>query len=233
VVGLVLLLAASSAVAGTGTRVSPETLAEIARAWVAERLPAAEQSSIVLVGTPRELVLPAGEVTTTVRLQAGTLAGGAVTVLIEALVTEVGGTRTARSTTVNLQVGGERDVIVAVRELPRRTIVARSDVHVERRPLGRIPPGALGALAEVVAKEVARPVAPGEIITTSAVTPAVAIRRGSAVTVRLDGPGFRIVTRGIASEDGAPGQTIRVVNQTSRREMLGTVEDARTVRIPF
>jgi flagella basal body P-ring formation protein FlgA len=37
----------------------------------------------------------------------------------------------------------------------------------------------------------------------------------------------------VASEDGAIGQSIRVVNQTSRRELVGRVEDERTVRIPF
>jgi flagella basal body P-ring formation protein FlgA len=37
----------------------------------------------------------------------------------------------------------------------------------------------------------------------------------------------------VAAEDGAVGQVIRVVNQTSRRELAGRVEDERTVRVGF
>jgi flagella basal body P-ring formation protein FlgA len=104
---------------------------------------------------------------------------------------------------------------------------------VERRPIERVPSAALGTPVEAIGKEVARPIAPGEVMTASTVTPVIAIRRGSAVTLLLEGPGFRIVARGIASEDGAPGQAIRVVNQSSRRELIGKVENERTVRIPF
>jgi flagella basal body P-ring formation protein FlgA len=37
----------------------------------------------------------------------------------------------------------------------------------------------------------------------------------------------------VAAEDGAVGETIRVVNQISRRELSGTVEDERTVRVAW
>ena len=53
------------------------------------------------------------------------------------------------------------------------------------------------------------------------------------VSLILEGPGFRIMARGVAAEDGAVGQTIRVTNQASRRELAGKVEDERTVRVAF
>jgi flagella basal body P-ring formation protein FlgA len=209
-------------------------VAQIARTWLAERLgPVAERSTIESTGTPRDLVLPSGDIATSVRLQAGSLSGGPVTLLVEAVVTEPSGARTARSTTVGFRINGEQNVVVAVRELRRRSIVVAGDVRVERRPIERVPSAALGTPVEAIGKEVARPIAPGEVMTASAVTPVIAIRRGSAVTLLLEGPGFRIVARGIASEDGAPGQAIRVVNQSSRRELIGKVENERTVRIPF
>jgi flagella basal body P-ring formation protein FlgA len=82
-----------------------------------------------------------------------------------------------------------------------------------------------------VGKEVVRAVAPGEVVIAAAVAPPRTIRRGSVVSLILEGQGFRIVARGIASEDGAVGQTIKVVNQSSRRELAGRIEDERTVRV--
>lgn len=229
---LVLVLVSPGSAAPA--RLTSETLVAIARDWLAERLgPDAERAQIELTGMPRDLVLPAGDPTIQVRLQAGALSGGPVTLVVEATVAEPGGPRTSRSTSVGFRVNGERQVVVAVRELTRRMVVAPTDVRVERRPVERIPPGAAGDVREVVGKEVARPIAPGEIVPASAITPVIAVRRGSAVMLLLDGPGFRIVARGIASEDGAPGQAIRVVNQSSRREMVGKVENERTIRIGY
>src|SRR5262249_9054891 len=78
-----------------------------------------------------------------------------------------------------------------------------------------------------------RSLAPGEVLTASSVATPRAVRRGAVVTLLVEGRGFRIVARGGASEDGAVGDTIKVVNQSSRREMAGRVEDGRAVRIPF
>jgi flagella basal body P-ring formation protein FlgA len=227
-------LLAGAPAAAAPARVASETLVGVARDWLVDRLgPEGEQARIELTAPPRDLLLPPGERSLRVRLQAGALTGGPVTLLVEALVTEPNGARTARSTTVGFRVNGEKPVVVAVRELTRRTIVAAADVRVERRPVERIPPGAVGDPREVIGKEVARPIAPGEAVAAAAITPVIAVRRGTAVTVLLDGPGFRIAARGIASEDGARGQAIRVINPSSRREMVGLVEDERTIRVPF
>jgi flagella basal body P-ring formation protein FlgA len=235
---LSILLVASLALPAAAaplTRLSAEVIAEFARTWLTERLgPDGDGLRIELVAQPRDLVLPGdGHVTTAASVQAGSLAGGPVTVLVEATLTDPSGTRTSRSTTVALRLNVDQDVVVALRELPRRAIVAARDLRVERRPADRVPRGAVADLRDAIGREITRPVGPGEVLTASALTTAVVMRRGAVITLRLDGPGFRINARGVASEDGAIGQSIRVVNQTSRRELVGRVEDERTVRIPF
>jgi flagella basal body P-ring formation protein FlgA len=229
-------LAASHAFGGPAepARLSPEAVAAIARDWLAERVgPEIEHGTIEPVAPPRELALPAGEVSTAVTLQAGTLTGGPVTVLVEAVSHDRLGVRTARSTTVVFRINAQHDVAVAGRELPPRTLLTAADVRMERRSCDRVPAGALRNAREAIGKEVTRSLVPGEPLTAASVVPARAIRRGGVVTLLVEGQGFRIVARGIASEDGAVGDTIRVVNQSSRREMAGRVEDDRTVRIPF
>ena len=232
-----LSLLAPPAPAGTaagGTTLSAEALVGLARHWLAERLAAeVEPTAIEPVGTPRELVLPPGALSLQLTQQSGSAAAGAVTVLVEAVVTDMRGARTARSTTVNFRVNALQDVVVAVRELHRKTPVAAADVRREQRPAARVPHGALRDVADAVGKETTRPLAPGEVLTGPSVSAQLLIRRGALVSLVLEGPSFRIVARGVAVEDGALGAPIRVINQASRREVVGRVEDGRTVRISF
>jgi len=225
---------ASGAALPEPARLSSEAVAAIARDWITTHAGTnLERNAVELAAPPRELVLPAGDISTTVTLQTGSLSGGPVTVLVEVTSQDRLGARTTRSTTVNFRIGAHQDVVVAVRELPIRTALTSGDVRTERRPYDRVPPGALHETREVVGKEVTRSLAPGEVLTASSVATPRAVRRGAVVTLLVEGRGFRIVARGVASEDGAVGDTIKVVNQSSRREMAGKVEDDRTVRIPF
>ncbi len=239
-----LLVAAIPAAGGAGTpwppegeriqRLPSEAVAELARGFVLERYGAElAGATIEPVGTPRELVLPAGEIATAVSLQAGSPSSGHLIVLVEAAVAQPRGVRVERSATVTLRVNVARPVIVAVRELARGTVIQSRDLRVEQRPAERTPRGAITEMDLAAGKEVVRAVAPGEAVTTSAVASVRAIRRGAVVALVLQGPGFRIVARGIASEDGAVGETIRVVNQSSRREVSGRIDDDRTVRVSF
>jgi len=220
--------------APAGSSLGADAVARIARDWLIERLGSdVDPHAVELAGPPRELALPAGEVTFNTTQQSGSIATGSITVLVEAIVTDARGARTTRSTTVNFRVNQLHDVVVTVRELGRRAIVGASDVRLERRPITKLPANAIRDLREVVGHEVTRPLAPGEVVTAQAVTAPMVIRRGSVVAVIVEGANFRIVARGVASEDGALGAPIRVLNAASRKEVVGRVEDERTVRIPF
>jgi flagella basal body P-ring formation protein FlgA len=218
----------------TGRVLSSDAVAELARRWAAEQFPTELDGAVVeLAAPPRELPLPPGEMSTRLSLQSGSPAAGHLSVLVEVFVTDGRGHRTARSATVGFRLQVPQDVVVTVRELARGSVIAAADIRRERRSGERLPRGPVAEIADAVGKEVLRAMAPGEVLTTSAVAPVRAIRRGSVVTLLLEGPGFRIAARGVASEDGAVGQTIRVVNQASRRELAGKVEDDRTVRVAF
>jgi flagella basal body P-ring formation protein FlgA len=226
-------LAAAPAAAEAPRRLAPETVADLARGWALAHFgPELAGATLQPLGSPRALVLPPGPVETTVSLQAGAPAAGHLVLLVEAAVPGPAG-RVERSATVTFRVDAPREALVAVRELPRGVVLGPADVRVERRPAERLPRQALADPAAALGKEIVRPVAPGEVLTAAVVAPLRAVRRGAVVTLVLDGPGFRIQARGVAAEDGAVGQVIRVVNQTSRRELAGRVEDERTVRVGF
>ena len=234
--GLALAALATTARAGAPIvhRLSSERIAEIARGFAQQQLGAhGSMLEIELAAAPRELVLPDGQLDVQTSLQTGSVTSGFLTVLVEATSVDGRGLRATRSATVAFRVTGDQPVLVAVRELVRGSAVAPADLRVERRPLERLPRQALTDPREAIGKEVVRAVAAGEAIGAASLAAPRVLRRGAAVTLLLEGPGFRIVARGTASEDGTVGQTIKVVNQSSRREMSGRVEDERTVRVPF
>jgi flagella basal body P-ring formation protein FlgA len=49
----------------------------------------------------------------------------------------------------------------------------------------------------------------------------------------LEGEGFRITTQGQANEDAHRGDAVRVVNTSSKREVIGWVEGGGVVRVPY
>ncbi len=229
------LLLAPPAFAATGPIwLGSDAVTRIARDWLLERLgPNMDPSAVELANVPRELLLPAGDVAFITTLQSGSVATGAITVLVEAVVSDSRGGRTTRSATVNFHVNPLQDTVVTIRELGRRAVITAGDVRIERRAQSRLPANAVHDLNEVVGREVTRPLAPGEVVTALAVMAPLIIRRGSVVSVVVEGANFKIVARGVAAEDGAQGAPIRVLNAASRREVVGRVEDERTVRIPF
>jgi len=149
--------------------------------------------------------------------------------------------------TVTVRVNGrERHQAVLTFQLTRLVNVivvvrpARAAPHTRRR---RLPPGAPGrrggapdALTELTDPldlEVVRTVQTGEVLTPRVIRPRIVIKRGELVTLLLEGDGFRITTQGQASDDARRGDTVRVLNVASKREVVGSVEGSGVVRVPY
>ena len=59
------------------------------------------------------------------------------------------------------------------------------------------------------------------------------VHRGDIVSIVLESPLIKVSTPGEALEAGKPGDTIRVKNTSSNREVRAQVIDKQTVRIPL
>lgn len=185
--------------------------------------------AVVALGTPPDLRIPTGTLELAVRLQEPTTP---VTFFAAMVAARVDG-REYRAVPVALRVGRYESVVVAVRGLEPGADLAAADFRLETRSSTEVPRGALASLADAARVELTRPVKPGEIMTQAVLRPRLAIRRGEMVTVLLDGRGFRIRAQGRAESDGRHGEAIRVINLSSRREVLARVEGPGLVRIPF
>jgi flagella basal body P-ring formation protein FlgA len=59
----------------------------------------------------------------------------------------------------------------------------------------------------------------------------VLVTKGAAVTMVLESPGLLLTVKGQALEDGAKGETIRIMNTQSSRTVEAVVTAAGTARV--
>jgi flagella basal body P-ring formation protein FlgA len=134
---------------------------------------------------------------------------------------------------LTFRVGRYQRVIVATRALEPRTVPGAADFRSERRLSTETPPDALTEVQGAGDVEVTQALKPGDVVTARALRPRILVKRGELVTLLLEGRGVRITAQGEAGEDARRGDTVRVVNPTSRREILGKVDGPGLVRVPF
>lgn len=76
-----------------------------------------------------------------------------------------------------------------------------------------------------------RAIAKGDPLLRSNVTSAVVVTRGAAVTAEVKSGLMLVSLKAVALESGSVGQTIRVQNTQSRKEILGKITHANTVEV--
>lgn len=204
-------------------------LVDAVRRQVLPRLekPGLGRPSITPVSPLADLVLPTGNVQLVARVQELPSP-----MFISATVSIVLDGRDYQSLPLTFRVGHYRDVVVAAHALAPHTVLGPGDFRVESRSSTEVPPDALATISDVPDLEAVVNVPAGEVIVPRMVRRKVLVKRGDIVTLVLDGQGFRITTQGQAGEDARRGDPVRVVNLSSKRELMGRVEGAGLVRIP-
>jgi flagellar basal body P-ring formation protein FlgA len=128
-----------------------------------------------------------------------------------------------------------------IRELARLPVLARPLAAGERVAAGdlssmtlvaeRIPPTALTEPDQLIGAEARRHLAPGRIVHARDLAPARLVRRGRPVQLVYSRPGLHLSIQGLAQEDGAAGEVVRVLNPASGREVQGLVTGPDEVTI--
>jgi flagella basal body P-ring formation protein FlgA len=122
-------------------------------------------------------------------------------------------------------------VLVAARALRRGTVLQASELALEERDLQTGPFGYLSDVQDALGKRVTRPVAAGAPISEAYLEAPPVVARGQQVLLVAETPYMRVRMTGIAMEDGAAGDRIRVRNKSSQRVVEGRVEPGGLVRV--
>jgi len=147
-----------------------------------------------------------------------------------ALAAPAAGT-TEVTVTVTGRAYGLVDVPVLSRRMAPGETVAQSDIAWTTLPADRIGATVVVDAAELLGKTPRRPIRPGVPIRLTDLAVAVAITKGTLVTIALHSPSMQLTIQGKAMQNGAVGETIRVLNTTSNRTLEGVVVSPSEVAV--
>jgi flagella basal body P-ring formation protein FlgA len=210
---------------------SSEALIDAASAPALARLAALDRDGgphlLVPVNRPAAVRVATGVLALDARVQEPAPPWSQVTVTLGVLVDG----REVQTLPLAFRVARVATVVVAAAPLDPKRALAAADFRVETRPSIDVPAGALTEVGEPADLEATRPVRAGEIVTQHMVRARVVIKRGETVTLLIEGAGFRATAQGQAAEDARRGDVVRVVNPSSKREVVGRVEGPGLVRV--
>jgi flagella basal body P-ring formation protein FlgA len=144
-----------------------------------------------------------------------------------------GGGETLMEGVVTANVRAELPVVVAARDLRSGRPLAQRDLSVEVRDVSELPAGWLDDPSQAVGRSPRRPVRAGKALVPDSLDEVAPVRRGQRVKIRLTRGRLRIETVGLAREDGAVGDWIRVLNVASRREVIARVGEDGAVHVGY
>ncbi|WP_299442957.1 flagellar basal body P-ring formation chaperone FlgA [uncultured Rhodospira sp.] len=123
------------------------------------------------------------------------------------------------------------EVPVLTRPLRRGMIVTAEDVRWDSMRRGDLRPDILLDTEDLIGKAARQNIQSGRPVRANQVIPPEVVSRNAAVTMVLETPFMTVTARGRALEDGAVGDTVRVANVASNKEVLAEVTGRNTVRV--
>lgn len=115
------------------------------------------------------------------------------------------------------------EVAVVGRSIERGQVVKPGDILLERRARDLIPSDAVGDGAPMEGRVAKRALGAGALVRTSDLVRPDLVGRGDIVTVVYDGPGVNLSLRAKATDAGALGDTVNVVNPSSKKTLQAVV----------
>jgi len=129
------------------------------------------------------------------------------------------------------RISVKRHVPILAHRMEGGTTIGASDLDWIEVPEERVTADVVTESNQLVGRELRRDTAEGDLLRSHDVMPPRLVQRGSLVTMRIETPYITITAQGKAQQDGAVGETVRVLNTQSNRIVEGTVTAPGTVEI--
>ncbi|HVB69323.1 MAG TPA: flagellar basal body P-ring formation chaperone FlgA [Acetobacteraceae bacterium] len=120
---------------------------------------------------------------------------------------------------------------VAATRLAAGTVIAAADLRFVRRRLSTVPGGAVLAADHAVGQQIRNLVPAGAPFLRADLRPPLLVRKGAAVTIRVQSPGITLIATGQALDPGSSGDRIRVLNPVSHAVLEALVTGPGLVRV--
>lgn len=125
------------------------------------------------------------------------------------------------------------EIPVLSRALPAGTTVQESDIDWLSVRAERLVGNVVTDSRQLVGMTTRRPLRSSQILRVSDLVMTPAVRKNTLVTLALQSGAMNLSLTGKVLEDAAIGQSVRVVNVNSKKELVGVVRDSGTVDIPI
>jgi flagella basal body P-ring formation protein FlgA len=134
---------------------------------------------------------------------------------------------TSTATHGTLRLGGRAmatvEVVVMAHAVDRGTVLKDSDVEIERRPRAEVGREAMTNRDRVIGLAARDSLQAGRALRSGDLMRPEIIQRNEMVTLTFAMPGISLTVRGKATESGAEGDVISVLNEQSKRVLQGVV----------
>jgi len=121
--------------------------------------------------------------------------------------------------------------LTSTRQIGKEAVIQPDDVQVARRWVRMLSMRSISDPGEVVGKRLTVDIGPDREIRQSMLSEPILIRRKEVVRIVLDNGQMALSTAGMAEEDGADGQRIRVKNLSSQKIIIGEVVRKGMVKV--
>ncbi|MBL8709002.1 MAG: flagellar basal body P-ring formation protein FlgA [Rhodospirillaceae bacterium] len=125
------------------------------------------------------------------------------------------------------------DIPVLNRAVPAGTTIRDSDLEWTSIRADRLIGNVVTDPRQLLGMTTKRPLRSNQILRNSDLALTPAVRKNSLVTLALQSGQMSLSVAGKVLEDAALGQSVRVMNVTSKKELVGIVRDPATVEIPL
>jgi flagella basal body P-ring formation protein FlgA len=136
---------------------------------------------------------------------------------------------------MNLRLAGRAEdtveLPVATTRLPAGTVLSDGDVHLGRVRVSLLRGEVAHRLGDAVGMQLRRPALPGQPLGRADLARPAQVLRGSSVQIELTAGGLSVTGKGTATESGAAGERIHVMNSGSHAVIEAVVTGPGQVRV--
>jgi flagella basal body P-ring formation protein FlgA len=128
-------------------------------------------------------------------------------------------------------VSVKRNVPILAHRLEAGTAISADDLDWIQVPEERVSADVITEASQLIGRELRRDTGEGDIMRSRDVVPPRLVQRGSLVMMKIETPYLTVTAQGKSQQDGAEGETVRVVNTQSNRVIEGVVTGPGTIEI--
>lgn len=132
---------------------------------------------------------------------------------------------------VPVKVQAFDNIVVSRLPLAMGTQITEQDVTVELKDVSRLRNGYFSSASQVAGYVTKRPLGADQVLNANLLKPPQMIDRGEKVVILAEGSGLSIRTTGIAMEDGAHGELIRVKNAKTNKVVEGRISGPGQIKV--